>query len=383
MKLNFTWNFIDGQQNDFIFDDSKIVFTETSATLVSSGDISSPYIINAEGIDYTFLSKLTLTTSQQSSGSQIRLQFSNDADTWYYYDKNAAMWLDSSITDTDLISGSNTPTDITKQVFEKFVYDVDAGKLFFKAYFINNGIDGSPSLSSLNFTGDKYYTSIKEVRNLLEPFGLRQCDPITGEINPINDFLSDNILKNYVMLGDAQINNQTFTDFYYHRNDIEYHDGNGRDSIRSYNFPIHKINHVIMYNPLLQAMRTFLDFELIIHPEWGEIFLPPIYPAYMSDAPARAMFGNIFIHGRRNIEIQYDWGQLETPDDIANAAKKIVGIHILNAYWANLSKGLQSKSFDGYSESFGQKAFAGIVDAWQKEVDNTINTRIKVYPRSI
>jgi hypothetical protein len=383
VKINFTWNFYDGNQTDFIFDDSKIIFTENSATLISSGDTSNPYIINAEGIDYTFLSKLTGTVSQQTSGSQIRLQLSNDADTWYYYDRYTTTWLDSTLTESDLISGSNLFTDITKQIFEKFTYDVDAGKLFFKAYFINDGMSDSPQLSNINFTGDKYYTNIKEVRGLLESFGLRQCDPVTGLVDPMNDFLSDDRLKNLVPLADSYINNYTFTDFYYHRDETEFHDGNGKDSIRTYNFPIHKITRVIMYNPLLQAMRTFLDFELIIHPEWGEIFLPPIYPAYMSDSPARSMFGNIFIHGRRNIEIEYDWGYVDTPEDISNASKKLVGINVLNAYWANLTRGMQSKSFDGYSESYGQKPFAGIVEAWQKEVNDILIRRIKISPRSI
>jgi hypothetical protein len=381
MNLSQTWNFTSDYENDYIYDPTKIVFNTTSATLANSGDMSFPYIINSEGIDYTLLTKIIASTSETTSGSQVRIQISNDSDNWYFYD--GTIWSQSTLSGTDIISGSNLFSELTNSVFERFVYDIDAGKLFFKLYFINDGTQEIPYVNYINFTGNKYYTSIKEVRNLLEPFGLRQCDPITGLVNPLNDFLSDSRLKVLLSVADSYINNQTFTDFYLHRDEIEFHDGNGKDSLRTYNFPIKKITHVIMYNPLMQAMRTFLDFELIIHPEWGEIFLPPIYPAYMSDSPARSMFGNIFMHGKRNIEIQYDWGYNDTPDDIKDASIKYIGKQILQGYWANLTRGKSSQSFDGYSQSYQQKPFGGLIDSWDLEIKQTIQNRIKIYPRSI
>ena len=103
----------------------------------------------------------------------------------------------------------------------------------------------------------------------------------------------------------------------------------------------------------------------------------------MSDAPARSMFGNIFIVGRRNIEVDYDWGYEETPEDIKFAASKYAAIQVLNSFWAYLSRGVQSRSFDGYSESFGQKPFAGIIESWEKEIQDVISSKRKVFPRSI
>jgi hypothetical protein len=132
LKINSTLNFFDGNQSDFIFDDSRIIFNETSATLASSGDISVPYIINAEGIDFSFLTKLTITCSSPSSESQIRIQLSHNSENWYYYD--STNWVETSLTGSDIISGSNLPSQITSSIFDQYVKDVDAGKLFFKIF---------------------------------------------------------------------------------------------------------------------------------------------------------------------------------------------------------------------------------------------------------
>jgi len=382
LELNYTWQTIDGYQSDYVYDENKIIFSDDGISLVDPLDTSLPYVINSEGIDFTFLSSITFSTSDISSGNYIKSQISKDNENWYFYDNDSNTWINSSTT-TDL-SGSNIPSDYTTTSLNNFVYQIGSGRLYWKLFFVSDGtIDISPTVSYLSIIGEKYYTDIQTTRALLEPYGLRYIDPITGQYVENEDFLSDSRLRAMIPLADAHINNNTYTDFYYHRNEIEYYDGNGKDSLRTYNFPIQKITQVIMYNPLLQAMRSFLDFELIIHPEWGEIFLPPIYPAYLSDAPARAMFGNIFITGRRNIEVDYDWGYETTPADIKLAATKYAAIQILNAFWAYLSRGVQSRSFDGYSESYGQKPFAGIIETWDKEIERIIGNRRKLFPRSI
>lgn len=382
MKINYTWNFIDGNQSDFIYDENKIQFNEDSISLINPLDTTMPYIINVEGIEFTFLTKTSTIYSSASSGSCVKFQLSNDNENWYYYENITKSWADSSLTST--ISGSNYPEELTTSALDNFALQIDSGKLYYKMFFITDGITNiSVAVQSINLQANKYYTTVKEIRALMSPYGLRAIDPISGCYIEAEDFLSDTKLKAMIPLADAYINNATYTDFYLHRNVVEYYDGNGKDSLRTYNYPITKITHVIMYNPLMQAMRTFLDFELIIHPEWGEIFLPPIYPAFMSDAPARAMFGNIFMNGRRNIEVAYDWGTQDTPEDINLAAQKYVGMQIMNAFWAFLTRGTQSRSFDGYSESYGQKPFSGIVDQWQKEIKDVIQTKIKYFPRSI
>jgi len=383
MNITYNWYTNSNYSSDFIYDESKISFSETAATLSSSGaQIDVPYIINNEGIHYSLLSKFTSTIDGTTTGGQVKFQISNDAEKWYFYNTSEEEWAENTFTGTDIISGSNVASELTSSVFENFVYQVDAGKLYWKALFFANG-ETLPSLSQVGFTGSQYYTTIKQVRDLLEPFGLRNYDANTGQYVDGEDFLSDSRLKTMISLADSYINNQTFTDFYYHRDTIEFYDGNGKDGIRTYNFPITKITHVVMYNPLMSSMRTFMDFELIIHPEWGEIFLPPVYPAFLSDTPSRAIFGNIFLPGKRNIEVMYDWGYSEPPDDINLAAKKYVGTQVLNAYWAWITRGVQSRSFDGYSESYMSKPFVGLLDSWDKEIKQTIANRVKVFPRSI
>jgi len=125
-----------------------------------------------------------------------------------------------------------------------------------------------------------------------------------------------------------------------------------------------------MYNQLMQSMRTFLDTEIIIYPEWGELFLPPIYPTFLADKPFSAMFGNCFIKGRRNIEVKYDYGYDTPPDDIVQASNLLTASYMLKMKFANLAGGATSRSIDGYSESFGNwksSPYGSIADTWEQQ----------------
>ena len=163
-------------------------------------------------------------------------------------------------------------------------------------------------------------------------------------------------------------------DFDLHTNVIEFHDGTGKDSMNTYYYPIVGLSYVVMYNQLMQSMRTFLDTELIIHPDWGELFLPPIYPVFLADKPFSAMFGNCFIAGRRNVEICYDYGYTTPPADIAMASNLLAGAYIMKMKFAQLSGGVNSRSIDGYSESFGgawkSNPWGSIADAWEQDAKN-------------
>jgi len=220
---------------------------------------------------------------------------------------------------------------------------------------------------------DSYvYCTTTQVTNLL--------NPILGSSDSI---LTDTYIDNAIALAKNYIDNATFRDFSEHTDDIEWHDGNGRDSINTYNYPILSLSYVIMYNQLMQAMRTFLDTELIIHPEWGEIFLPPIYPVFLSDKPFSAMFGNVFISGRRNIEIKYSWGYETPPDDIQYACTLMTGTYLLQQKGGYISAGVTSRSIDGYSESYGKMPFEGLLEQWQKQVDAIIMKHRRLTPRAI
>ena len=129
--------------------------------------------------------------------------------------------------------------------------------------------------------------------------------------------------------------------------------------------------------------NVFLDTELIIDAPYGLIKLPPIYPAFMSDAPHRALFGNIFVEGSRNIEINYDWGYDVAPGDIKMATIKYIMIQLMQGKDAQNHRGLKSISFDGLSESYG--GYTEIIKSFQDEIEVILNKhkRYSGFMRSI
>jgi hypothetical protein len=216
-----------------------------------------------------------------------------------------------------------------------------------------------------------HYTDYQTVKEFMAGFNLARF--ITPE----------NINETMLSMTDAYINTNTMRDFKLHSGVVEFHHGNGKDYIQSYFFPIVRISRMIMYNQLLQAMRVFLDSELIVNPQRGQIYLPPIYPAFMADKPFAAMLGNIFIPGRYNIELDYDYGYASAPEDIKMAATKYVAIQTLIKQGVFITGGATSRSIDGYSESFGKIPYEGLINFWQKEIDFVLKTNQKVFARAI
>ena len=215
-----------------------------------------------------------------------------------------------------------------------------------------------------------HYTNVALVQNYLSGYGLDiQATPER--------------IENMLPIADSLIDSETQRDFHLHVDTVEFHHGTGKDYIQSYFWPITRITHLVMYNQLMQAMRTFLDTELIVFPERGQIYLPPIYPAFMADKPFMAMFGNIFIPGRYNIELQYDYGYSVVPQEIQTVASRIVIRELMFGYWAKLSRGGQSISFDGASFSYGNKPYAGILETWDRENMAILARWKRVYFRSI
>lgn len=217
----------------------------------------------------------------------------------------------------------------------------------------------------------QHYTSLQLVTDYLQGFGL---DSILTSCK-VNETL--------LTMVDSYIDTNTFRDFKLHNNRVEFHHGNGKDNINTMYFPIVRLSRMVMYNQLLQAMRVFLDTELIVYPDRGEIFLPPIYPAFLADKPFAAILGNIFIPGRYNIEIDYDYGYETPPVDIQTAATKLLAIDLLRGYGACMSGGANSRSIDGYSESFGKIPYEGLIAMWQKDVDTIIAFNRRVYARAV
>jgi hypothetical protein len=224
-----------------------------------------------------------------------------------------------------------------------------------------------------------YYTTVEKLRGLLSP--IFKCGANgTG----YDEMLSNQILmETHINGAESFIDSETFRDFRRHDDVVEFHDGNGKNSLISRYHPILKVNHLIMYNQMLQSMRIFLDTELIIQPEWGEIWLPPIYPAFMADKPFAAILGNIFIAGNRNIELSYSWGFDKVPEDIQYAALLWSARNFLLLKGALITGGAQSTSIDGYSESFSTKPFQGIIDSWEKEALSIISKWKRLTPKSV
>jgi len=216
-----------------------------------------------------------------------------------------------------------------------------------------------------------HYTSYALVRDFLNGFGLDELVTVTK--------INETLLK----FCDAYFDNECQRDFKLHSGVVEFHNGNGKNLLNTHFFPIVRINRVIMYNQLLQAMRVFLDTELIIYPERGEIALPPIYPAFLTDKPFQAIFGNIFIPGIYNVEVDYDYGFAEPPMEIQYAATKWVSIELLKTYGAQMSAGMTSRSIDGYSEAFGKLPYEGLINSWQKDIDQVTTKFKRVYARAV
>lgn len=181
---------------------------------------------------------------------------------------------------------------------------------------------------------------------------------------------------------EMSINALTQVDFNMHVDNYEWRDGNSRSTLVLYNWPIKKVSHVVVYNQLLQLMRVFTQEELIIDYKFGELFLPQVYPVYLSDEPYRGLFGNVFVKGKRNIEILYDYGYDEAPEDIQRACLLRVGIDLLNANLMKSSGGANSRSFDGLSESFGN-IHKQIQESWKSEYETIIAQRKKLFARAI
>jgi hypothetical protein len=226
-------------------------------------------------------------------------------------------------------------------------------------------------MAEINKITKQHYTDYATVRSFMKEFGL---DTLLTE-----DVINETILE----FCDSHFDSSCFRDFKKHTNVVEFHHGTGKDNINTYFFPIIRISRVIMYNQLLQSMRTFLDTELIVQPDRGEIFLPPIYPAFLADKPFMAILGNIFIPGRYNIEVDYDYGYENTPSDIKMAATKWVAVELLKKQGAQLSYGMTSRTIDGYSEAYGKIPYEGLIATWNKDIDTVIARNKKLYARAI
>ena len=367
-----SYDFIAGNESEYVYDTTQISLNN-GVSGINQNPLIIPFLQNRDAIPLTWIEYITIATTTPEF---LRMQVSINGYEWWYWDEFAAVpaWTKaptvSSITNTMAVSAAETNLPV-------FAWDVADGDFYWRFWILDNAVN----LTNVSIKYKKYYASLKETKDAMNQFQLMKTNVLTNLPAP---FVSFDILKNRMPDADAYIYTSCQRDFYHHSGQVEWQDGNGTNKLVLRWNPITNITYLVMYNQLLQAMRTFLASEIILGQggEYGEIFLPPIYPAYLTDHPTKSLFGNIFINGNQNVEINYDWGYHKTPVDIASAAKKLMIIYMLNDYVAFVSKGANSRSIDGYSESFGAKnPFNAVIDQYQKEVDKMLARRARVYAR--
>lgn len=356
---------------DFEYNPGLIAFDAYSAYSISPTE-EIGYLMNKEPIYLTYVDYATFDVSNEAA---VRIQVSVDGHKWYYFDDTLLIWTKTTIAGT--ISTESCSISGFIDNIHNFAWDIGDGGLQLKVYLMEPEV----AIRNIYIKYKKHYADIQDVKRSMNQYALIRVNMLTQL--PEN-FVNYDMIKERMEDADAYINNETQMDFLYHLNQREWHDGNGTNKLVLRFYPILDLHYLVMYNQLLQAMRTFLDSEIIFGQggEWGEVFLPPIYPAYLTDHPVKSLFGNVFITGTRNIEVFYDWGYKQTPNDIKLASKKLMIIYLLNDFLAYLTRGGNSRSIDGYSESYSAKGpFSAIIDQYQKEVDKMLSKRRRYYSR--
>ena len=370
-------NYIFNLENidQFAYNPATVAFDEWSAFNVSpDGEIGVIQTISPLHLTY-----VDYTTIDCNQDELLRLQISIDGHRWYFFNDTTLGWQKVSsnhdILHTEVINETCTVSGFIENIHE-FAWEIGDGGVQLK-FFLLPGAE----IRNQYFKYVKHYANIQDVKRTMQQYALIRLNPFS---QLPEDFINFDLVKERMLDVDSYIDSETQRDFLYHENQREWHDGNGSNKLILRFFPILDLHYLVMYNQMLQAMRTFLDSEIIFGQggEWGELFLPPIYPAYLTDHPVKSLFGNVFISGYRNIEVFYDWGYKETPVDIQTAAKKLMVIYILNDFLAYLSRGGNSRSIDGYSESYSAKGpYSAIIEQFQREVDRIISRRKRIYAR--
>jgi hypothetical protein len=372
-KTEHTFTFNIEHVAEYSYNPSLIAFDEYAAFNVSPSE-EVGYIQNIIPIFLTYIEHIEIDTNNESA---VRFQISNDGHKWYFFNDITRRW--ERVTGSTNISNESCSMSGFIDNIHDFAWEVGDGGIQIKSYLMEPGTD----ITRMYIKYKKHYANIQDVKRSMNQFALMRMNTITQL--PEN-FINYELVKERMADADFYIDSETQRDFLYHEFQREWHDGNSTNKLILRFFPILNLHYLVMYNQMLQAMRTFLDSEIIFGQggEWGEIFLPPIYPAYLTDHPVKSLFGNVFITGNRNIEVFYDWGYKQTPGDVQLASKKMMIIYLLNDYLAYLSRGGNSRSIDGYSESYAAKGpFSAIIDQYQKEVDKILSRRKRYYSRFV
>ena len=203
------------------------------------------------------------------------------------------------------------------------------------------------------------YAKVNEVQDFLRAYSLP------------DEFLDPKKIQTFLDIAKSTIDTTCKRDFDFHQDVVEFYHGSGRDYLQLYFYPVVSISHVIMFNQLLQAMRVFLDTELIVFAERGQIYLPPVYPAFLADKPYGAIFGNVFIQGRYNVEVKYSYGYQTPPDGIKTASIKLAASELLRAYIFAISSGRSSFGFGGTSENY-VGVVGPLIEQFRKEAEASI-----------
>ena len=369
----YTYDFVAGNESSFNYDPSLLLLTTTGVSGLNTNPMVIPTLQTIVPLEFTYVERVIVESKNPDA---IRYQVSLTGYEWYYYNEATLAWTRTPVnaTITDTMSASAFAEQLPN-----FSWEIGDGSLQIKMYFT----DLNPDISGMIIFFKKHYGNIQEIKKAMAQYQLIRRNLVT---KLPEDFVNFDIVKEKLRDADDFINSECQQDFYYHQGQREWHNGTATNKLVTRWFPILNIHYLVMYNQLLQAMRTFLDSEMILGQggAFGEIFLPPIYPAYLTDHPVKSLFGNVFIPGDQNIEILYDWGYRKTPEDVKLASKKIMIMYLLQDYIVFITRGANSRSIDGYSESWGKTTpFDNVIEQYRKEVTNMLARRKRYYARFV
>ena len=173
---------------------------------------------------------------------------------------------------------------------------------------------------------------------------------------------------------------------------VERYDGKGQQKLILNHWPLISLTYAKIYNMNNQLVRTLAESDVILEKPIGCITIPaPFYWLYYwpytpyfgsvapSLTPSRYDYFNLFGIGTANVEVSYNYGYATAPPRIADAAIKMVSIEILQKKGVSQTQGTSGVSMVGITETYGQTGaaggsgpFKGLIDEWQKDIEEDL-----------
>lgn len=227
------------------------------------------------------------------------------------------------------------------------------------------------------------YCSVQDVSNLLKGLG----------ITPVTD---EGEILGLIAKASHKINNKTDSVFGRLIKVVEErHRGGGEESVIVDHTPLKILTQIKLYNynNALVNTLTEADDNLIVEEDTGLITMPaksvtltPIYGVGIYPIEGRDQYtyknydySQYFGVGRRNIIIDYLYGNDDVPHSIWDACRKMVAIELLVKLGNYTTQGAvalrlgdASEDYRSRSNEFGNIPFSGTISKWQRDIDKAI-----------